>query len=97
MKLLIAISSILTVTGKAAALWTPLPPRTNEPPLQPAALRGRRVASINDLAVQTLAQAREAIVALVQSNARLSPEFLRMGFHDCITVCDGESTYRKIL
>jgi len=89
MKLLIAISSIFTVTGKAAATLTPLPP------LQPAALRGRRVASINDLAGQTLAQAQAAIVALVQNNARLSPEFLRMGFHDCITVCDGESTCPK--
>jgi hypothetical protein len=36
-----------------------------------------------------LNQARTVIAGMVQANPRLTPEFLRMGFHDCVGGCDG--------
>lgn len=43
----------------------------------------------NGRAHMGLSQARDVIAQMVQANNRLTPLFLRMGFHDCITVCDG--------
>jgi hypothetical protein len=45
--------------------------------------------SKNDVAFQALTQARAVIAAMVQATPRLTPQFLRMGFHDCIEMCDG--------
>jgi hypothetical protein len=67
----------------------PTPSQTLKPTLLPT-LPPSTPATINDLANQVLTQARAAIVSLVQANARLTPEFIRMGFHDCINVCDGK-------
>jgi hypothetical protein len=39
-----------------------------------------------------LQQARPYIEALIADNERLAPLFVRMGFHDCITICDGKLT-----
>lgn len=39
--------------------------------------------------VQALQRARPFIEDLIADNPRLVPLFVRMGFHDCITVCDG--------
>jgi hypothetical protein len=50
--------------------------------------------SPNQAAANVLAQAHDAIAALVRSNSRLTPEFLRMGFHDCVGGCDGELIYQ---
>jgi hypothetical protein len=45
--------------------------------------------SQNAAALKILQKAGAAITTLVQSNWRLTPEFLRMGFHDCVGGCDG--------
>lgn len=58
-------------------------PSPTLPPSQPTSV------NINDLANQVMTQARAVIAGLVQANPRLTPEFIRMGFHDCIHVCDG--------
>jgi hypothetical protein len=71
-----------------APTLNPTPPPTKAPILPPSP---STPTTINDLASQVLTQARAVIAGLVQSNARLTPEFIRMGFHDCIHVCDGKS------
>jgi hypothetical protein len=35
------------------------------------------------------AQARSAIAALIVSDPFLAPKFVRLGFHDCVGICDG--------
>ncbi len=47
--------------------------------------------SANDIAAQALAQAKTVIAGMVQANSKLTPEFIRMGFHDCVGGCDGKS------
>jgi hypothetical protein len=46
--------------------------------------------SSNAAAANILSQAGAVITALVKNNSRLTPEFLRMGFHDCVGGCDGK-------
>jgi hypothetical protein len=36
-----------------------------------------------------LSKAKEVITNMIQQNIGLVPNFLRMGFHDCIGGCDG--------
>jgi hypothetical protein len=50
--------------------------------------------SPNQAAANVLAQAHDVIAAMVRSNSRLTPEFLRLGFHDCVGGCDGELIYQ---
>lgn len=79
----------------------PTPSPTPRPTKKPAALPTLRPTalpttsaptafSINVAAEQVLQQARAVISGLVQANPRLTPEFMRMGFHDCVGGCDGK-------
>jgi hypothetical protein len=45
--------------------------------------------SQNAAALTIYQEAGAVITTMVQANSRLTPEFLRMGFHDCIGGCDG--------
>jgi hypothetical protein len=45
--------------------------------------------SQNAAVLKIYQEAGAAITTLVQANPRLTPEFLRMGFHDCVGGCDG--------
>jgi hypothetical protein len=47
--------------------------------------------STNAIAANAMAQVRTVLTGMVQANSRLTPEFLRLGFHDCIGGCDGMS------
>lgn len=76
----------LVASGQSCTpIVTPSP--TLRPTLAPSS---PPLVTVNDVANQALTKARAAIVSLVQANSRLTPEFLRMGFHDCIGGCDGE-------
>jgi hypothetical protein len=44
----------------------------------------------NAAALKILQQAAVNITALVKANSRLTPQFIRMGFHDCVGGCDGK-------
>jgi hypothetical protein len=38
---------------------------------------------------EALIAAHEAIIALIEFSPALAPQFVRMGFHDCVGGCDG--------
>lgn len=46
--------------------------------------------SPNAEAETILSQAGTVISTMVKGDNRLTPEFLRLGFHDCVGGCDGE-------
>jgi hypothetical protein len=43
----------------------------------------------NAVALSHINSARSEIEGLIRNDKRLAPQFLRMGFHDCIGGCDG--------
>jgi hypothetical protein len=49
----------------------------------------------NAIAAQAMSQASSVIASMVQANPKLTPAFLRMGFHDCVGGCDGTSNNSK--
>jgi hypothetical protein len=87
MKLFVALIALLSLAleaeGRATLKGAPKGTAPTPPPTVPSA------SLVADKALATLQQARPVIEDLIAENGRLIPLFIRLGFHDCITVCDG--------
>ena len=46
-------------------------------------------ANANAVALKRINSAKTEIEGLIRNDKRLAPQFLRLGFHDCIGGCDG--------
>ncbi len=71
---------IAPTTTTTTTTTRPVKPPTPKPTVNADAAAG-----------QALTQARVAIVKLIQGDNTLVPQFLRMGFHDCVGGCDGKN------
>jgi cell division septation protein DedD len=66
---------------------------TKKPTKQPTAAptASPTAFTVNEAAHSIFTQASDVIAGMVQANSRFTPLFLRLGFHDCVHVCDGTS------
>jgi hypothetical protein len=108
LSLLVGVLSSLPIQAQAPALTRyceDQPATSSSPapfflasPTTPAAVPTTVISSASaedQAAYQTLSQARDAITKLIQNDNSLVPQFLRMGFHDCVGGCDGTSCMMK--
>ena len=56
---------------------------------------GPTTKSANVVALEHINSAKAEIETLIRNDRTLAPQFLRMGFHDCIGGCDG--TYNVVV